>query len=435
MPSLPFEHIYVNGNESTDLSVINNGTGDGELDFIVYYIYYILNNNEIVNGIWEEIEVIENKYDEMVEAGLIPEEDADYFMHREAQNYLIEKGYLEQLEPTKETSDIFFKRVGLLDNVASSEYFLSADEAFEQYCEAVNNLYNAATFSYSYPERAEITSFKPSVSGCGAEKVIKYYESVTYTASSAAPVQEYQWYVNGEYVGSGESYTVEKPESDYTVSVTAVYPNGYTESSDVTSVKLDKSVCKPSISECGAEKEIKYKETVTYTVSASVPAQEYQWYVNGEYVGSGESYTVEKPVKDYTVGVTAVYPNGYKESSDVTSVKLDKSVCKPSISECGAEKEIKYKETVTYTVSASVPAQEYQWYVNGEYVGSGESYTVENPESDYTVSVTAVYSDGSAQSSDTTSVKVKSPTFIEKIANVFEKIFNFFTSIFNKIFG
>ena len=82
-----------------------------------------------------------------------------------------------------------------------------------------------------------------------------------------------------------------------------------------------------------------------------------------------------------------------------------------------------------------MPAQEYQWYVNGEYVGSGESYTVENPESDYTVSVTAVYSDGSAQSSDTTSVKVKSPTFIEKIANVFEKIFNFFTSIFNKIFG
>ncbi|MDD6704338.1 MAG: hypothetical protein PUE34_08335, partial [Clostridiaceae bacterium] len=191
----------------------------------------------------------------------------------------------------------------------------------------------------------------------------------------------------------------------------------------------------PSVSGCGAEKVINYYESVTYTASSAAPVKEYQWYVNGEYVGSGESYTVEKPVKDYTVGVTAVYPNGYKESSDVTSVKLDKSVCKPSISECGAEKEIKYKETVTYTVSASVPAQEYQWYVNGEYVGSGESYTVENPESDYTVSVTAVYSDGSAQSSGTTSVKVKSPTFIEKIANVFEKIFNFFTSIFNKIFG
>ena len=351
LPSLPLEHIYVNGNESTDLSVINNGAGDNEIDFIKYYIYYFLHNNEIFNGIWEEIEVIENKYDEMVKEGLISKKDADYFMHRETQNYLIEKGYLEQLEPTKETSDIFFKRLGIFDNVFSSDYFVSSDEAFEQYCEAVNNLYLAATFSYRYPERAEITSFKPSVSGCGAEKVINYYESVTYTASSAAPVQEYQW------------------------------------------------------------------------------------YVNGEYVGSGESYTVEKPVKDYTVGVTAVYPNGYKESSDVTSVKLDKSVCKPSISECGAEKEIKYKETVTYTVSASVPAQEYQWYVNGEYVGSGESYTVENPESDYTVSVTAVYSDGSAQSSDTTSVKVKSPTFIEKIANVFEKIFNFFTSIFNKIFG
>ena len=354
LPSLPLEHIYVNGKESTDLSVINQGTSEDEFRFFKYY-YYLINGDidydDISEEVIDEADKIEKKYDEMVEAGLIPEEDADYFMYRDFQYYLMESGYVEQIEPTREMFDDFCTFMGINNDALISFFFGSADEGFTQYREALDIAFRAATFSYRYPERAEITSFKPSVSGCGAEKVINYYESVTYTASSAAPVKEYQW------------------------------------------------------------------------------------YVNGEYVGSGASYTVEKPVKDYTVGVTAVYPNGYKESSDVTSVKLDKSVCKPSISECGAEKEIKYKETVTYTVSASVPAQEYQWYVNGEYVGSGESYTVENPESDYTVSVTAVYSDGSAQSSGTTSVKVKSPTFIEKIANVFEKIFNFFTSIFNKIFG
>ena len=353
LPSLPFEHIYVNGKESTDISIINQGSSYEEVILLEYY-YCLINgdtNYDVPEEINDEVDRIGNKYDEMVEAGLISEEDSEYFIFRDFLYYLIENGYVKQLEPTKDNLYVFCESFGLLGGVALLNYFVSIDEAFEQYCEAADNVYHAVTFSYRYPERAEITSFKPSVSGCGAEKVINYYESVTYTASSAAPVKEYQW------------------------------------------------------------------------------------YVNGEYVGSGESYTVEKPVKDYTVGVTAVYPNGYKESSDVTSVKLDKSVCKPSISECGAEKEIKYKETVTYTVSASVPAQEYQWYVNGEYVGSGESYTVENPESDYTVSVTVVYSDGSAQSSGTTSVKVKSPTFIEKIANVFEKIFNFFTSIFNKIFG
>ena len=46
-----------------------------------------------------------------------------------------------------------------------------------------------------------------------------------------------------------------------------------------------------------------YKESRTFTAEAKDMPEgaEVHWFVNGEDVGTGSSYTVEEPTEDYTV--------------------------------------------------------------------------------------------------------------------------------------
>ncbi|MBQ6265199.1 MAG: hypothetical protein IJK60_07105 [Clostridia bacterium] len=121
---------------------------------------------------------------------------------------------------------------------------------------------------------------------------------------------EIHWFVNGEDVGTGWEYTVKKPTKNYTVVVKAIDKNGniivrspYPVNvtvrpfpSDITEIRID---CK---------KELGYKESQTlHTECTDIPEDaEIHWYVNGEDVGTGREYTVEKPTESYTVFVNAI---------------------------------------------------------------------------------------------------------------------------------
>ena len=141
---------------------------------------------------------------------------------------------------------------------------------------------------------------------------IGYKETKTYWASgSDLPDDiEIHWYVNGEDVGTGWEYTVKKPTENYTVIVKAIDKNGKAIAnssfpknvivrpfpSDITEIRID---CK---------KELGYKESQTlHTECTDIPEDaEIHWYVNGEDVGTGREYTVEKPTESYTVFVKAI---------------------------------------------------------------------------------------------------------------------------------
>jgi hypothetical protein len=88
-----------------------------------------------------------------------------------------------------------------------------------------------------------------------------------------------------------------------------------------------------------------------------------------------------------------------------------------------------YKEDQTFTVdTSSLPeGAEVHWFVNGEDVGTGESYTVEDPTDDYTIQAKAVDKDGNTL--DETQVQAV------KVRNGFmDKLKWFFSDFWNNIF-
>ncbi|MBO4894382.1 MAG: hypothetical protein J5562_05675, partial [Clostridia bacterium] len=89
-----------------------------------------------------------------------------------------------------------------------------------------------------------------------------------------------------------------------------------------------------------------------------------------------------------------------------------------------------YKEEQTFTVDTSdLPeGAEIHWFVNGEDVGTGESYTVEDPIDDYTVQAKVIDKDGNViAESEEQKVEVKN--------GFFDRLKAFFAELIEKILG
>ncbi|MBR4766708.1 MAG: hypothetical protein IK085_08095, partial [Clostridia bacterium] len=89
-----------------------------------------------------------------------------------------------------------------------------------------------------------------------------------------------------------------------------------------------------------------------------------------------------------------------------------------------------YKEDKTFTVDTSnLPeGAEIHWFVNGEDVGTGESYTVEDPTDDYNIYAEVIDKDGNTL--DTT------PVASVKVRNgFFDRLKAFFAELIEKILG
>ncbi len=138
-----------------------------------------------------------------------------------------------------------------------------------------------------------------------------------------------------------------------------------------------------------------------------------------EYSLNGKDYSEEIP-KASDEGVYTVY---YRVTGDENYNDVDAQTVTASIGEKiyvvihivdGANGAIGYKEDKTFTANAEELPEgaEIHWFVNGEDVGAGESYTVEKPTEDYVVQAVVIDQDGNAiGKSEKQTVKVKNCFF------------------------
>ena len=127
------------------------------------------------------------------------------------------------------------------------------------------------------------------------------------------------------------------------------------------------------------------------------------------YAGEWEEY-------ELTIGGITVKPVYFGNSSIEIEDYTDSS-------------ESGYREDRTFTVNAeNLPeGAEVHWFVNGEDVGTGESYTVEDPTEDYNIYAAVVDADGNTL--DETQVQAV------KVRNGFmDKLKWFFSDFWNNIF-
>ncbi|MBQ8944841.1 MAG: Ig-like domain repeat protein [Clostridia bacterium] len=128
------------------------------------------------------------------------------------------------------------------------------------------------------------------------------------------------------------------------------------------------------------------------------------------YAGEWEEYTLgtsDITIKPVYANITSIQIEDYEENSETG-----------------------YKEDKTFTVKADdLPeGAEVHWFVNGEDVGTGESYTVEDPTDDYNIYAEVIDKDGNTL--DTTkvqSVKVRN--------GFFDRLKAFFSELIEKILG
>ena len=150
-------------------------------------------------------------------------------------------------------------------------------------------------------------------------------------------------------------------------------------------------------------------ETVTFTVedeSITEPAVPEK----AGYAGEWEEYTLgtsDITIKPVYANITSIQIENYEENSETG-----------------------YKEDKTFTVKAEdLPeGAEVHWFVNGEDVGTGESYTVEDPTDDYNIYAEVIDKDGNTlDTTKTQSVKVKN--------GFFDRLKAFFAELIEKILG
>jgi hypothetical protein len=172
-------------------------------------------------------------------------------------------------------------------------------------------------------------------------------------------------------------------------------------------------------------------ETVTYT-----PIEYTATFVdeNGETV-EAITFTVEtESITEPAVPEKAGYAGEWEEytlgTSDITIKPVYANITSIQLENYEESSETGYKEDKTFTVKADdLPeGAEIHWYVNGEDVGTGESYTVEDPTDDYNIYAEVIDKDGNTL--DTTkvqSVKVRN--------GFFDRLKAFFAELIEKILG
>ena len=149
--------------------------------------------------------------------------------------------------------------------------------------------------------------------------------------------------------------------------------------------------------------EIKYTVETQSITPPSVPEKK-------GYLGKWEDYTL-------TIGGITVKP----VYTNISGITLNKD---------GIKDTVDYKEDQTFTVAAKdLPeGSGIHWFVNGKDVGTGKSYTVEDPTEDYTVQAKVIDKDGN--------VLAKSEILKVHVKNgFFDRLKAFFTELIEKALG
>ncbi len=155
---------------------------------------------------------------------------------------------------------------------------------------------------------------------------------------------------------------------------------------------------------------------------------------NGETLEKVKFTVEDESITEPAVPEKAGYVGEWEEytlgTSDITIKPVYANITSIQIEDYEENSETGYKEDKTFTVKAEdLPdGAEIHWFVNGEDVGTGESYTVEDPTDDYNIYAEIIDKDGNTL--DTTkvqSVKVRN--------GFFDRLKAFFAELIEKILG
>ncbi len=141
-----------------------------------------------------------------------------------------------------------------------------------------------------------------------------------------------------------------------------------------------------------------------------------------------ETESIEEPAVPAKQGYKGEWENYTLAIGGVTVKPVYENITTIAIDDYEEQTEIGYKENMIFRATAEDMPEgaEIHWFVNGEDVGTGESYTVEDPTDDYTVQAKVLDKDGNVvKESAVQKVKVKNGFFDRLIAfilNLIEKI-------------
>ncbi|XP_062866802.1 B-cell receptor CD22-like [Trichomycterus rosablanca] len=257
------------------------------------------------------------------------------------------------------------------------------EDAGPYQCSVGDRRSSAVTLNVGYsPKRVSV-----SVSPSGE---IMENSLVTLTCSSdAKPAASYQWYKGTTYKASGETFTIHKIRSDDGGEHKCQAWNEHGDQNS-TAVNIDVHYPPRSVSvSVSPSGEITEGSLVTLTCSAvsNPPVENYTWYKEQTYKGSGETLTVRNISSEdggeYKCRTS--YKNQFKSSGPV-AVKVLYPPKRVSVwVSSSAEPDQSGLVNLTCSADADPPVESYVWYKEGgsSAVGSGQSYGARPGESYY----------------------------------------------------
>ncbi|XP_026787651.3 B-cell receptor CD22 [Pangasianodon hypophthalmus] len=229
------------------------------------------------------------------------------------------------------------------------------------------------TLDVQYPPKRVSVSIRPS------GKIVEG-RSVTLTCSSNAkpPAQNYTWYKGASYIRRGKTYTINKTSSEDSGNYTCRAGNEHgQQSSTAVSLNVLSSPKRVSVS-ISPSGEIVEGSSVTLTCSsdANPPVHTYTWHKGTSYIGTGNTYTINKISSEdsgeYKCKSSNRYGEKYSDGVTLNVLYPPKNVS-VSISRSG---EIVEGSSVTLTCSSDAnPPVEYSWFKGTSPKSNGKTYT------------------------------------------------------------
>jgi len=204
--------------------------------------------------------------------------------------------------------------------------------------------------------------------------------AITFTAtpSGAGPTPTYQWYLNGNPVGSNSpTFILSSPQNGDVVTVRVTSTAGCTGPASV-SAPLTLTVNPAPVVTLTAVPAgpICAGQSVTFSATA-ISGATYNWYVNGVNVQSGASatYTTSSLVNGDQVWVQATSAAGCTGPTSSVYTAVVNPI--PTVSITVSANPVCPGATQTFTAlpTNAGPTPTYNWYVNGNLVQSGPSST------------------------------------------------------------
>jgi PKD repeat protein len=198
------------------------------------------------------------------------------------------------------------------------------------------------------------------------------------SSDSDGSIESYSWYIDGDYEASGQTFTWAWDEAGTHTIELEVIDNG--ELTNTTSKTVTISNKGPSASFTYSPSNPVVDEDVMFDASGSSDSdgtiESYSWYIDGDYEGSGQTFTwAWDEAGTHTIELE-VTDNG--ELTNTTSKTVTISNEEPSASFTYSPSNPVVDESVVFDASGSSDSdgtiESYSWYIDGDYEASGQTF-------------------------------------------------------------